>query len=435
MYIVWRLQMAQLYGLTNSSPAVADGNVYIGSSDDKVYCLDAGTGAFIWEYTTGGDVFSSPAVANGKLYVGSWDNKVYCLNSFTGGLVWRYVTNTDVDSSPAVANGKVYIGSYNYKLYCFGKTTVTPPPQNGGGYEPPSNIPLNMKPIADASAGEPYKGVINTNIIFNGSFSYDPDSDGYLIEWYWDFGDGTNDTGLIINHSYSKKGVYNVTLTVTDDDNDYDIYRTIVVISLPNKSPSKPIINGPITGHKNINYTYIVLSTDPNNDDIKYSCNWNDGSLDSSDFLQNGSSWMCNHSWIKAGKYIINVIATDNQTYSSSQKTIWIDSMNISNIGYIIDIDGDGTYDFFHNETNGNETALDTERGNYLIDENGDGKWDWIYNKETDRLTPFKEKAEEDYTLWYVLLLLIIIIMVYIVGRKNQNTIPKKPAIKKKKTK
>jgi hypothetical protein len=394
--------------------------------------LNADSGALIWDYITGDDVFSSPAVANGKLYVGSWDNKVYCLNALTGGLVWKYITNNDVDSSPAVANGKVYIGSYNYKLYCFGKTTVTPPPQNGGSHEPPSNIPSNINPIADASAGEPYKGFINTNITFNGSLSHD--TDGNIIKWYWDFGDSTNDTGMIINHSYSDQGVYNVTLTVTDNDNDYDIYTTIVIIRLPNKPPSNPTIAGPITGHKNTSYTYIVLSTDSNNDNIKYSCDWNDGTLESSEFLKNGTSWMKNHSWIKAGKYIINVTATDNQTNSSSQKIIWIDSMNISNNGYIIDIDGDGTYDLFHNETNGNETSLDIEDGNYLIDENGDGKWNWVYNKETNKLTPFKENAEEDFTLWYVVILMIIIILIilgYLAGKKNEKPKPKKPTPKK----
>ena len=36
-----------------SSPAVADGRVYVGSWDGKAYCLDASTGAFIWSYATG----------------------------------------------------------------------------------------------------------------------------------------------------------------------------------------------------------------------------------------------------------------------------------------------------------------------------------------------------------------------------------------------
>ena len=37
----------------SSSPAVADGKVYVGSYDSKVYCLNAATGAHIWNYTTG----------------------------------------------------------------------------------------------------------------------------------------------------------------------------------------------------------------------------------------------------------------------------------------------------------------------------------------------------------------------------------------------
>ncbi|MCZ2809641.1 MAG: PQQ-binding-like beta-propeller repeat protein, partial [Candidatus Bathyarchaeota archaeon] len=60
-----------------SSPAVADGKVYIGSWDDKVYCLNATTGAHIWNYTTGDWVNSSPAVADGRVFVGSYDNRVY----------------------------------------------------------------------------------------------------------------------------------------------------------------------------------------------------------------------------------------------------------------------------------------------------------------------------------------------------------------------
>ena len=48
-----------------SSPAVANGVVYVASSSGKVYALNAQTGAKLWSYQTGGDVVSSPAVANG----------------------------------------------------------------------------------------------------------------------------------------------------------------------------------------------------------------------------------------------------------------------------------------------------------------------------------------------------------------------------------
>ena len=55
-------------------------------------------------------VYSSPAVANGVVYVGSDDN-VYALNARTGALLWSYTTGEYVVSSPAVANGVVYVGS------------------------------------------------------------------------------------------------------------------------------------------------------------------------------------------------------------------------------------------------------------------------------------------------------------------------------------
>jgi len=107
-----------------SCPAVADGGVYVGSFDDgKVYCLNATTGAHIWNYTTGNWVTSSPAVSDGKVYVGSWDYKVYCLNATTGAHIWSCTTYSD-HSSPAVADGKVYIGSSIYpKVYCLNATT------------------------------------------------------------------------------------------------------------------------------------------------------------------------------------------------------------------------------------------------------------------------------------------------------------------------
>ena len=106
-----------------SSPAVAGGYVYVGSNDNKIYCLNATTGAKIWSYTTGDYVFSSPAIAEGRVYVGSYDNNVYCLNATSGTKIWNYTTGYRVESSPAVAGGRVYVGSTDDKIYCLNATT------------------------------------------------------------------------------------------------------------------------------------------------------------------------------------------------------------------------------------------------------------------------------------------------------------------------
>jgi outer membrane protein assembly factor BamB len=56
----------------DSSPAVANGVVYVGSEDDNVYALEASTGALLWNYNTGANIFyASPTVANGVVYSGS----------------------------------------------------------------------------------------------------------------------------------------------------------------------------------------------------------------------------------------------------------------------------------------------------------------------------------------------------------------------------
>ena len=44
------------------------------------------------------------------------------------------------------------------------------------------------------------------------------DSNGSIVSWFWDFGDGKTSTSKNPTHSYSGYGTYTVSLTVTDDD-------------------------------------------------------------------------------------------------------------------------------------------------------------------------------------------------------------------------
>jgi len=71
-------------------------------------------------------VASSPAVADGYVYVGSLDGNVYCLNAATGDLIWNYATDNLVGSSPAVAGGYVFVGSYDHRVYAFGVGPFVP---------------------------------------------------------------------------------------------------------------------------------------------------------------------------------------------------------------------------------------------------------------------------------------------------------------------
>ena len=80
-----------------------------------VYALNASTGALLWSNGIGnyGVLQSSPAVANGVVYVGTTDTGagVAAMDASTGALLWSYSPYGVFQSSPAVANGVVYVGS------------------------------------------------------------------------------------------------------------------------------------------------------------------------------------------------------------------------------------------------------------------------------------------------------------------------------------
>ena len=108
--------------MVQSSPAIADGCVFVGSRDSQVYCLNASNGEPIWKYAFHYEVWSSPAVYNNRVYLGTDDGNVYCLNITTGTPLWKSQIGGAVRSSPAVADGCVYIGSGDHDVFCLNAT-------------------------------------------------------------------------------------------------------------------------------------------------------------------------------------------------------------------------------------------------------------------------------------------------------------------------
>ncbi len=105
-------------GYVYSAPAIgADGTVYIGSADRKLYALRA-NGTLNWSYTTGNIISGAPAVASdGTIYIGGRDSKLYALRA-DGTLKWSYTFGSQVWGSPVIGdNGIIYIGSRDKNLY------------------------------------------------------------------------------------------------------------------------------------------------------------------------------------------------------------------------------------------------------------------------------------------------------------------------------
>ena len=69
------------------------------------------TPALRWKFQTGGGITSSPAVAYGRIYVGSSDGNLYALN-LEGILLWKFSTPSPIRTTPAVgSDGTIYVGS------------------------------------------------------------------------------------------------------------------------------------------------------------------------------------------------------------------------------------------------------------------------------------------------------------------------------------
>jgi chitodextrinase len=184
-----------------------------------------------------------------------------------------------------------------------------------------TNEQNNTAPVANASAGEPYIGIVNQTITFNASYSYDPDYD--VISYYWSFGDGTTSTGKIATHVYTAPREYNVILTVTDSHGKSGSDLTLASVIEASKPLSQPDVNGPSEGYINIEYNFSIIVNDSNSD-IKFIIDWDDGNIIESGNNTARSLFIINHAWTKPGEYNITVTAYDGQTDATTKKTIEI---------------------------------------------------------------------------------------------------------------
>ena len=98
---------------------VANGKVYFGAADGKVYALDAADGRKLAEFQTGDKIWSTPAVSGDTVYIGSFDRNLYALDAETLKPVkWKtFSTESAIVATPVVYNNTVYVGSFDRYLY------------------------------------------------------------------------------------------------------------------------------------------------------------------------------------------------------------------------------------------------------------------------------------------------------------------------------
>jgi PKD repeat protein len=161
-------------------------------------------------------------------------------------------------------------------------------------------IYTNRPPVASFTESAE---VVYTNeaILFNAGKSHD--SDGTILSYYWDFDDGINATGVVVEHTYYDDGNYTVTLTVTDDDGSASTATAIKTIL--NRSPVAVFTESAETVQTGeVIYVNASASHDSDGTITAYSWDFGDGT--------NTSGILVQHAYEDDGEYTVVLTVTDD---------------------------------------------------------------------------------------------------------------------------
>jgi len=117
---VWKFKTG---GPVVSSPVVADGTVYIGSGDHRMYALHADRWGVKWEFQAEGRILYAATVHQGTVYFSARDNKVYALDAATGAKKWEFQADGWINAPVVAFEQKIYFGAYDNKIYTLDAAT------------------------------------------------------------------------------------------------------------------------------------------------------------------------------------------------------------------------------------------------------------------------------------------------------------------------
>jgi len=160
--------------------------------------------------------------------------------------------------------------------------------------------PGNQAPVAGFSAE-----VADLTVTFT---DLSTDSDGNVVSWDWDFGDGNSSTVQNPTHTYGGGGDYQVTLTVTDNEGGNDAETQTVSVAAPGNLLPVADFSTEVAG---LTVTFTDLSTDSDGSIISWYWQFGDGGLS---FAQSPV-----HVYGTGGTYSVTLTVADNYGASDSE--------------------------------------------------------------------------------------------------------------------
>ncbi|MEM2387547.1 MAG: PKD domain-containing protein [Candidatus Thermoplasmatota archaeon] len=171
----------------------------------------------------------------------------------------------------------------------------------------------NALPFADFD-WNPKNPVEKVNITFNASISYD--LDGIIVNYTWQFGDGSIAYGKEVIHAYNSKGNYTVNLTVLDNDGGEKRISKLIIVGEKEANPPFAIFKIKERAGKGETVLIDASESYDNGTIVKYIWDFGDGAnvTKTQPFVE--------HVWYKDGEYRVTLIVEDDEGYQSSYSRI-----------------------------------------------------------------------------------------------------------------
>jgi cysteine-rich repeat protein len=195
-----------------------------------------------------------------------------------------------------------------------GNTCMIPPVENF----PPNSV-----------VGGPYYALPGESLSVNGSASQDPD--GLIVNYFWDFGDGTLSAGATANHTYADAGKYTIRLSVIDNGGLSSSSHTTAEVSYTQQN-NPPIADsgGPYLGVANEEIIFDGSgSSDPDGVIVSYEWDFGDGNA--------ATGVTAAHTYSVPATYQVSLTVTDDGGLASTN------TINVTVIS-CIDNDSDGYF-------------------------------------------------------------------------------------------
>lgn len=312
----WSYEVNRGYSIL-SAPAVDDeGMIYF--SDDWYFYSFYPNGTLKWKFDSPHATFcdATPAIGmnNTVYFCTGWGCPMYALNSKTGELKWE-VEKTEPYGSPSIDNdGTIYVTGYE---------SVFAINQNG-------TIKWQYYPGSESEDQPQTKPAISSDgTIYVGVSAGYPYDNAYLVAINSSDGKEKWRKTLI---SQDRSGWTRSSPVIGKDGtvyigtyiSDIESFGCLFAFcnGVENIPPSKPIVNGPTSGHLFENYEFTMRSTDPEGEDISYYVVWEPSSLYAIWYgpYKSGETITLNHTWeTYPSDFIIRVIARDSYGMESEQ--------------------------------------------------------------------------------------------------------------------